>query len=272
MEIFYLYVILVLLVASYLFTTHFHCKITNLPPNVFPTIPIIGHLYLLKSPIYRTLAKISSKHGPIIVLHFGSRRVLLVSSTSAAEECFTKNDIIFANRPDMLFGKILGSNYTSLAWAPYGDHWRNLRRIASMEILSTHRLNEFHYIRVDECRLMIRKLFSGYSLVNMKSVFYKLTLNVIMRMISGKRYFGGDNPEMEDEGKRFREILDEAFLLAGASNYGDYLPILSWLGTNRLEKKLIALKEKTDVFFQGLIEQLRIKKVDEVEIKIARKQ
>lgn len=164
----------------------------------------------------------------------------------------------------MLFGKIIGANYTSLAWAPYGDNWRNLRRIASIEILSIHRLNEFHDIRVDEIRFLIRKLVSNPSPVSMKLVFYELTLNVMMRMISGKKYFGGDNPEMEEEGKRFREILDETFVLAGASNVGDYLPILSWLGVKGLEKKLIALQERRDVFFQGLIEQLRKSKGTEV--------
>ncbi|KAK1436618.1 hypothetical protein QVD17_02400 [Tagetes erecta] len=87
-----------------------------------------------------------------------------------------------------------------------------------MEILSIHRLNEFHDIRVEEIRLLVHKLLSMPSPVPLKSVFYELTLNVIMRMISGKRYFGGVNQEMEAEGKVFREILDETFILASASN------------------------------------------------------
>ncbi|KAL7616069.1 hypothetical protein Lser_V15G00895 [Lactuca serriola] len=257
MEVPYLYISLLLLVASYLFTSTFRRKFSDLPPTVFPTLPIIGHLYLLKPPLYRTFAKLSAKYGPILFLRFGSRRVLLVSSPSAAEECFTKNDIIFANRPHMLFGKIIGNDYTSFVWAPYGDNWRNLRRIAAIEILSIHRLNEFHDVRVDEGRFLIRKLLSHSSAVDLKSVFYELTLNVMMRMISGKRYFGGDMAEVEEEGKRFRAILKETFLLSGAANVGDYLPFLSWFGVKGLQNKLIALKEQRDVFFQGLIEQLR---------------
>ncbi|KAL4559598.1 hypothetical protein LXL04_031741 [Taraxacum kok-saghyz] len=239
MEVLYLFVTFLLLIASHFFTSHFIRRFSNLPPTVFPALPIIGHLYLLKPPVYRTFAKISAKYGPILLLRLGSRRVLLVSSPSAAEECFTKNDIVFANRPHILFGKIIGNNYTSLAWSPYGDHWRNLRRIASIEILSIHRLNELHDIRVDEGRFLLRKLLSHSSPVDLKTVFYELTLNVMMRMISGKRYFGGDIPEVEEEGKRFRAILKETFCSPG------------------LEKKLIALLEKRDAFFQGLIEQLR---------------
>ncbi|KAJ0795311.1 putative isoflavone 2'-hydroxylase [Helianthus annuus] len=292
MEVPYLYISLFLLLASYLFTTHFRSKSANLPPTVFPVLPIIGHLYLLKLPLYRTLAKISTKYGPVLLLRFGFRRVLLISSPSAAEECFTTNDIIFANRPRLLFGKIIGNNYTSFGWASYGEHWRNLRRIASLEILSTRRINEFYDARVDEGRLLIRKLMSNSSptrgifcrryefififiteasyiiykliryssTVNLRSVFYELTLNMMMKMISGKRYFGGDIPALEEEGERFREMMDETFLLSGAANVGDYLPVCSWLGVKRLEKKLIVLQEKLDSFFQRLIEQLRTSK------------
>ncbi|KAJ0795316.1 putative isoflavone 2'-hydroxylase [Helianthus annuus] len=116
MEVPYLYISLLLLLASYLFTSHFRRKSANLPPTIFPTLPIIGHLYLLKPPIYRTLSDLSAKYGPVLLLRLGFRPVLLISSPSVTEECFTKNDIIFANRPHMLYGKFLANNYTSLVF------------------------------------------------------------------------------------------------------------------------------------------------------------
>lgn len=85
-----------LLLALYIFTKHFLNKIRNLPPSPFPTLPILGHLYLFKKPLHRTLSDISARFGPVLLLHFGSRPVLLVSSPSAVEECFTKNDVVFA--------------------------------------------------------------------------------------------------------------------------------------------------------------------------------
>ncbi|KAI3807149.1 hypothetical protein L1987_23073 [Smallanthus sonchifolius] len=163
----------------------------------------------------------------------------------------------------MLFSKIF-ENYRSMVWAPENDYWSNLLRIASVEILSSQRLNEFHEIRADEGKLLIKKLCSKSGPVDMKLVFYELTFNVMMRMISGKRYFGGDTPDVEEEGKRFRRIIDEACLLAGASNLGDYLPILSWFGATGLEKKIIALKKEKDVFFLVLIDQLKKREVREV--------
>ncbi|XP_034692458.1 cytochrome P450 81Q32-like [Vitis riparia] len=114
-----------------------------LPPTP-PAIPILGHLHLLlKQPIHRHLQTPSQKYGPIFSVRFGSRLLVFISSPSTVEECFTKNDIIFANRPCFLFGKYIDYNYTTIASAPYGEHWRNLRRLSTLEIFSTNCLNMF---------------------------------------------------------------------------------------------------------------------------------
>ncbi|KAM3286160.1 hypothetical protein P3S67_024959 [Capsicum chacoense] len=102
----------------------------NLPPSPLLKLPLIGHLYLLTPPLYRTLARLSTKYGPVFSLQAGTRLVVVVSSSSAAEECFTKNDTVFANRPRLMIGKYIGYNYSTLVGSPYGDHWRNLRRSA----------------------------------------------------------------------------------------------------------------------------------------------
>ncbi|XP_034689378.1 cytochrome P450 81Q32-like [Vitis riparia] len=95
----------------------------RLPPSP-PAIPILGHLHLLlKQPIHRHLQTLSQKYGPIFSLRFGSRLLVIISSPSTVEECFTKNDIIFANRPCFLFGKYIDYNYTTIASAPYGKRY-----------------------------------------------------------------------------------------------------------------------------------------------------
>ncbi|KAF2299849.1 hypothetical protein GH714_004668 [Hevea brasiliensis] len=76
----------------------------NLPPSP-PSLPIIGHLHLLKQPIHQSLNNLPQKYGPITYLRLGLRPALVVSSPSAVEECLTKNDVVFANRPDFYAGK-----------------------------------------------------------------------------------------------------------------------------------------------------------------------
>ncbi|KAG6674532.1 hypothetical protein I3842_15G046800 [Carya illinoinensis] len=149
---------ILLFVAFYVIAKHLLSKTQNLPPSPFRTLPIVGHLYLLKKPLHRPLTRLSNRYGPIIHLTFGSRKVLVVSSPCAAEECLATNDIIFANCPRLLIGKLLGYKFTSLAWAPYGDHWRNLRRISSLQLLSSHRLKTLSRVLTDEVRSLVRGL------------------------------------------------------------------------------------------------------------------
>ena len=91
----------------------------------------------------------------------------------------------------------------------------------------------------------------------MKSAFFELTLNVIMRMIGGKRYYGENVGEVE-EARKFREMVSKAFRLAG-TNMVDFLPILGWLGLKGTEKRLMELQKMRDSFIQNLIEEHRIK-------------
>lgn len=231
----------------------------KLPPSP-PSLPFIGHLHLLKDPIHRTLQKISAKYGPIISLKFGTRLVVLVNSPSAVEECFTKNDIVFANRPLLLMGKYLGYNFNTMVTAPYGDHFRNLRKISFLEVLSTNRLNMTVGIRRDEMKQMISKMYESSSIsyvkVELKSVFRVLVFNILLRMLAGKRYFGEGVVDVEDA-ERFTDIIKEILEFAAASNPADFLPILGWIDYGGYIKRIKRLAKKTDTFLQGLVDQHR---------------
>ncbi|KAG2705347.1 hypothetical protein I3843_05G044400 [Carya illinoinensis] len=251
---------LVLLALKHYFQTRRLDK--NLPPSPPNSLPIFGHLHLLKKPLHRTLYSLSQKYGQVLSLRFGSRLVVVVSSPSAVEECFTKNDIVLANRPAMLAGKHLGYNYTTVTTASYGDHWRNLRRISSLEVLSTHRLNMFSGIRRDEIKHLLRKLSHNsckdFAKVELKSLFSELTFNIVMRMVAGKRYYGyGKDVKDEEEARQFREIMKEVTSNGGASNPGEFVPLLRWIDRGGFEKRLKRLANRTDAFLQGLIDEKR---------------
>lgn len=185
-------VYILVLVVLYVSIRHFISRIQNLPPIPCPFFPIIGLLYLLKKPLNRSLTRCSEKHGPIVLFHVGIRPILVVSSPALIEECLTKNDVIFANRPRLLVGKYIGFNYTTLVWAPYGDHLRNLRRISSLHLLSTQRIQMLSYVRIEEIKSMVCSLVRERQdqMVDMRAIFFELTINGMLRMIAGKRYYG----------------------------------------------------------------------------------
>ncbi|KAK7319217.1 hypothetical protein RJT34_03935 [Clitoria ternatea] len=239
-------------------------KFKNLPPGP-PSLPIIGNLHHLKRPLHRTFNALSHKYGGVISLWFGSRLVVVVSSPSVFQECFTKNDIVLANRPRFLSGKYIFYNYTTLGTSPYGEHWRNLRRITTLDVLSTHRINSFTAVRRDETQRLVRKLAedssNDYAEVELTSKFYDMTFNNIMRMISGKRFYG-DDCDMADveEAREFRAMVSELLKLSGANNKNDFMPILRLFDYENLEKRLKKISHKTDTFLSGLLEEHRNRK------------
>jgi isoflavone 2'-hydroxylase len=257
-----IYTSLSLLVLAVAFKLIIHLqtrKPKNLPPSP-PSLPILGHLHLVKKPLHRTFHTLSQKYGQIFSLRFGSRLVVIVSSPSAVEECFTKNDIVLANRPPSLVAKHVGYNQTTVVGVPYGDLWRNLRRISALEIFSTPRLNMFLGIRRDEIKRLLHKLgrnsSQDFTKVELKSMFSELTFNIIMRMVAGKRYYGyGEEVKNEEEAKRFKKMMIEIVESAGASNPQEFVPILRWIDHGGLEKRLMRLAKKMDAFLQALIDE-----------------
>ncbi|CAN8276482.1 unnamed protein product [Cochlearia groenlandica] len=232
----------------------------NLPPSPPWSLPVIGHLRLIKPPLHHTFLALSKSlnNAPIFSLRLGNRLVFIVSSRSIFEECFTKNDIVLANRGEFFSSKHILYDHTAMISAPYGDHWRNLRRIGTLEIFSAHRLNSFASIRRDETRRLIVRLAHNssqeYAKVEMKSMFSDLTFNNIVRMVAGKRYYG-DGLEDDPVAKRVRRLIEEAFANADAGNAADYLPVLRWVTS--YEKRVKKLARGLDEFLQGLVDEKR---------------
>lgn len=251
-----LVVVLCVLAAKFTFRRLGNPK--NLPPTP-PARPIIGHLHLLKQPVHQTLHELSLRYGDILFLRYGTRRVLVISSPSAVEECFTKNDVIFANRPLSLAGKHLNYNSSTMGFSSYGDHWRNLRRLTTIELFSSSRVAMFSDIRAEEVRLLIKQLFQDSrresATVALTSKFLELTFNNVMRMIAGKRYYG--KVVRDEEGELLQEIIKEMEALRGSSNLNDYFPVLQWVDYQGVEKKMMRLMKKMDRFLQDLIEEHR---------------
>ena len=181
------------------------------------------------------------------------------------------HDHIFASRPKLAAGKYTTYNYSDVTWAPYGPFWRQGRKIYLTELFNSKRLESYEYIRVEERRDFVSRLFAlSGNPVALKEQLSCLTLSVISRTVLGKKYFSetaGSKKTSTSSSlvklERFQEILDELFLLNGVLNIGDWMPWLRFLDLQGYQKRMKALKKRLDRFHDQVIDEHKAKKTKE---------
>ncbi|KAL0403622.1 UNVERIFIED_CONTAM: Xanthotoxin 5-hydroxylase CYP82C2 [Sesamum radiatum] len=236
-------------------------KAAQSPPQPPGAWPIIGHLPLLgaESNIARTLAELADKHGPVYTLWLGRQSVVVVSSREAVFECFTRNDKSFANRPKSSAGEHLVYDHASFGFSN-GPYWREMRKMVSSEVLSTRRLEAMKNLRVTEIATSIGELYleatRGQQSLPSKVVIShwveKMTLNIIVKTIAGKRY-GSGAAEVES----FRKLIREFTVLAGEFVLSDAIPIplLRWIDPQGHIKNMKRVSKELDVIIEKWVEE-----------------
>ncbi|KAK0577124.1 hypothetical protein LWI29_028131 [Acer saccharum] len=256
-----------------------------MPPEASGAWPFLGHLPLLggQQPPHVTLGDMADKYGPIFTLKMGVYRTLVVSNWEIAKECLTVNDKVFANRPKMLIAELMGYNYAMVGFSPYGPYWRQVRKIAVLELLSNHRLQTFKHVRETEMRASVKEIYelwwdrnkdsenNNYKVsLEMKKWFGDITLNVIYKIIVGKRYVGtttSSDDDADHEADQWRDAVRRFFELAGKFVVSDAVPFLRWLDLGGHEKAMKKTAEELDYHVQGWLDEHKRKRVNSGKIK-----
>ena len=199
-------VFLVLATLSYLSWNSISSKITKPKRTIAPQSsgawPIIGHLHLLGGSQlpHITLGAMADKYGPIFTIRLGLHRAVVVSNWEIAKECFTTNDLAVSSRPKLLASKHLGYNHAMFGMSPYGPYWRELRKISSIALLSTRRLELLKHVLVLEIDEFIKELYKFWvlkkknldqALVEMKEWFGDLAIRMTLRIVCRKARIWG---------------------------------------------------------------------------------
>ncbi|KAL3624989.1 hypothetical protein CASFOL_031657 [Castilleja foliolosa] len=122
-----------------------------LPPGPWK-LPFIGnlHLFVGSNPPHQTLRTLAKKYGALMHLKLGEVDTIIVSSPEIAKQFLKTHDIVFAARPSILVAEISCYGNTDVAFAQYGEYWRQLRKICTLELLSARRVQSFRPIREEE--------------------------------------------------------------------------------------------------------------------------
>jgi hypothetical protein len=189
----------------------------------------------------------------------GSVPTLVVSSADMAKEITKTNDIISSNRPKTTAANILLYGCTDIAFSPYGEYWRQARKICVLELLSFKSVQSFEYVRGEEVEALINKIhdtcLTGGS-VNLSEMFIATTNNIASRCILGQKF------EEESGKSKFGELSRRVMVLFVAFCFGDFFPSLGWIDvlTRIIPKSTIG---GLDVIFDQVIGEHEIEKIDD---------
>ncbi|CAN6362573.1 unnamed protein product [Urochloa humidicola] len=163
----------------------------NLPPGPW-TLPVIGslhHLVSRQSP-HRVMRELSQKHGPLMMLRICQMPALVVSSPEATREVMRTHDIAFADRYASTNIRTFAFGGDSFAFMPYGERWRQLRKIAVLELLSAARVLSLRNIREEEASRFIGDIAASAGTgasVNLSKMVSRLINDTVVRESIGAR-------------------------------------------------------------------------------------
>ncbi|XP_062078743.1 cytochrome P450 71D11-like [Humulus lupulus] len=221
---------------------------SKLPPGPWK-LPIVGNIHQLIGPlIHQTLGDLAMKHGPLMYLRVGEVPTIVISSPEYAKEVMRVHDITFASRPSNLFARIIFHDCTDLAFAPYGEYWRQLRKIFMQELLSAARVQSFKPIREEEMFNFIESISSNLGdVINLNERLNMLMYNIISRAACGRT---------RSHNEEFLSVLMETTEVSIGFELADLFPSVKLFSQmSRSRPKLERLTQRAARIFEDIIHE-----------------
>ncbi|CAI0398372.1 unnamed protein product [Linum tenue] len=192
----------------------------NLPPGPWQ-LPIIGNIHQLighRQP-HRRLRSLAHKYGPdVMSLQLGELSYIVISTPEAAQQVMKTHDLEFASRPSLLAPNVLFNGCKDIAFAPYGEYWRQMRKIGVLELFSGKRVQSFRRVREEEVSNLVDSialLAETGEAVDLTSMMSAVTSAVTSRAAFGKA------PELSDA---FMMVVDHISDVIAGFKISDLYP------------------------------------------------
>ncbi|KAL0925669.1 hypothetical protein M5K25_004034 [Dendrobium thyrsiflorum] len=215
-----------------------------------PRLPFIGNLHQLGSILHRSLYELSKQHGPLMLLHLGTVRTLVVSCPKIAEEVIRNNDIVFATRPKSKLTDVLSCNKNDIAFAPYGESWRQMKKLAKTHLLSSQSVKSMSFDRAEEVSLLIENVadaaLRGNGVICLTDILNSYVTNVITKVVLGSWI-------TKEKKALLSKLTHESSTLFYEVFFEDFFPNLKWLDVlTGSDRKLKNYMKNWDAFFEEI--------------------
>ncbi|KAK9663979.1 hypothetical protein RND81_14G010900 [Saponaria officinalis] len=210
-----------------------NARISRLPPGPRGW-PIIGNILDLGTMPHRTLAELGKKYGPVIWLKLGAQKIVVIQTAKAASEFFKHHDLSFPDRNINEAMRVYDYHKGSLILAPYGPHWRIMRKMLTSEMLSSKRISEAESVRekcVDDLICWINA--TGNRAVKVGELVFVAEFNLLGNLMLSKDIV---DPGLEN-GSEFFSAMDGLTQWTGVVNVADFFPWMKWVDLQGLRRK-----------------------------------
>ncbi|XP_021863465.2 cytochrome P450 71A22-like [Spinacia oleracea] len=247
-----LFLFLSFLIFIYKWLCRTNATTKNKPPSP-RKLPVFGNLHQLGKLPHRSLLTLSQQYGDLMLLHIDSKPTLVASSPDMAREIMKTHDVIFANRPNLKVARRILYDCKDLAFANYGEYWRQMKSICVLHVLSSKKVRSFRQVREEEAAVMvdkIRRFRQSSEEVNLSEIIASLTKDVICRAAFGRKYTG------EEGCANIRELLNDFSEALGAFCMQDFVPWLGWIDRlTGVDRKANKVANALDGFIEKIVQE-----------------
>uniref|UniRef100_A0A7N2LEW5 Cytochrome P450 n=1 Tax=Quercus lobata TaxID=97700 RepID=A0A7N2LEW5_QUELO len=166
--------------------------------------------------------------------------------TKVVEEVLKTHDAALANRPIVLAIEVMCYGNSGIVFAPYGDCWRQMRKICVSKLLSAKRVQSFSRIREEVVNNLVESISLSEGVpINLSEKIFLSTYCTAFRAAIGKKC------KYE---KEFISLIKEMFTLGGAFDLPDFFPSLKFLGfLTGIKPALLKTHRNTDKILNDII-------------------
>ncbi|XP_051116988.1 cytochrome P450 71AP13-like [Andrographis paniculata] len=251
-----IFLVLILLSTLILFFFRWNNNKSKNPWGLLPGpsgLPIIGNLHQLGKHPHISLYSLAKRYGSIFYLRLGEIPTVILSTPEMAKEAMKIHDVALATRPPLFAAKYLFYDCTDVAFAPYGAHWRHVRKICILELFSAKRVQSYGFVREEEAAKLVERIAESHpGITNLSKCLNQYANGVLCRIVFGKDFNGGG----EYDRLGFQEMLNEYQELLGGFSIGDFFPSMEFVHRiTGLKSRLLHAFERFDKFFDDVIDE-----------------